>query len=386
MNARTIGVVAAACAAVLGVQLAAGLLFFGGAVVNDVVVQPAAERQIGPGVVFNQVFDDVHGGQGKQVTRDELHAARGPVVSATKCKLTGPYTHDNLAIYLVHGPDKAAGQRVITLQSALEQRLAVVHEGMLAIDNFADAPIFIQGGDIIKGGTQDRVLPHDYLVPVGRNRQPLSVFCVEAGRSFPRGQEQSASFQSSTEQLPGNRLHLAARHRRNQVEVWNGVREVQLALARNVGGSVQSPLSQTSLQLTLESDRVQQAIQAYINELGPRTVGADDVIGVAVAVNGQIQSADTYASSGLFMELWPKLLRANAIAALADRQAGAAAPAPARVAVQQFLTLSEKGANCRRVESDGMVTLQQETERTLLYETCDPARQNAVLHRSFLAK
>ena len=36
-----------------------------------------------------------------------------------------------------------------------------------------------------------------------------------------------------------------------------------------------------------------------------------DVIGVAVALGDQIQSADIYASSALFRELWPKLVKAK---------------------------------------------------------------------------
>ncbi len=373
-------------------QLAAGLLFFGGAVLNDVVVQPARQAEFAPGGFLNNlaVVDELQGLQGpprgQACTREELQAARGPVVAAKECTFSGPFTHQNLSIVLIHGPEAVAGQRVMPLQAALEQNLAVVHEGALAIDNRADMPLFIQAGDIIKGGTQDRVLPYDYLVPVGTNRLPLNVFCVEAGRSFPRGQEISTSFQSSTEQLPGNKLHLAARHRHNQAEVWEGVRQIQLALARNVGGSVQSPQSQTSLQLTLESDRVQQAIQSYVDELAPRTVGENDVIGVAVAVNGRLQSAEVYASSGLFMELWPKLLKANAIAALAERQPGAAAAPPTVEAVQQFLAVSDKGGNCRKAQSQATLVLQQETDRVVLFESCDPARQNVVLHRSFLAR
>src|SRR5207244_3490253 len=173
-----------------------------------------------------------------------------------------------------------------------------------------------------------RVLPYDHLVPPGRNQLPLMAFCVEQGRSGPRGQELSTSFASATEQLPGRRLHLAARHRQSQFDVWEGVRQVQQGLAQNVGGSVQSPLSQTSLQLTLEHGLVQRAVQNYLDELAPVANGKADAIGVAVVVNGQLQSADMYASSTLFSELWPKLLKANAVAALAERQGGAAAEPP----------------------------------------------------------
>jgi len=390
MNPRTMVVVGLTCAAVVGAQLAAGVLFFGGALVNDVVIQPQREArahvEFAPGGFLNDMIDEVQGiPQAKPCTREELQAARGPVTAASKCTYSGPFTHENLSVVLIHGPDTMKDQRVMPLQAALEQNLATVHAA-ISIDNRANMPLFIQAGDIIKGGTQDRVLPYDYLVPVGTNHLPLTVFCVEAGRCGPRGQEISHSFQSSTEQLPGNKLHLAARYRHNQGEVWQGVQQVQQALARNVGGSVQSPQSQTSLQLTLESDRLQQAIQNYVNELGPRTVGANDVIGVAVAVNGRIQSAEVYGSSGLFLELWPKLLKANAIAALAERQPGAAAAAPTVEAVQKFLAVSEKGSQCRTSRNAGTLVLQQETDRVLLYDTCDATRQNVVLHRSYLAK
>src|SRR5207244_3618136 len=112
-------------------------------------------------------------------------------------------------------------------------------------------------------------------------------------------------------------------------------------LARNVGASVQSPQSQTSLQLTLEHPLVDQSIQPYITKLAPLPVQEKDVIGVAVVINGEIQSADLYASSALFRELWPKLLRASAIAALAEQQAGAKVAAPPVETLQRFLGTAE---------------------------------------------
>jgi len=139
------------------------------------------------------------------------------------------------------------------------------------------------------------------------------------------------------------------------------------------------------LQLTLESDRLHEAIQSYVDQLGPRTVGAQEVIGIAVSVNGRLQSAEIYGSSGLFMELWPKLLRANAIAALAERQA-AHGTAPTVDEVQRFVSGAEKGSQCRRTQTEGTVILQQESDRAVLFETCDPVQQNVVLHRSILAK
>jgi hypothetical protein len=319
------------------------------------------------------------------VTLEELKVVRGAAVAVKDYTLTGPFTHGNLSIVLIHGPDTMKNGKVLPLQNALEQNLAVVHEGAIAIDNRANVPLFIQAGDIIKGGTQDRVLPYDQLIPPGVVGMPLAAFCVEAGRSHPRGLEVSESFQSATEQLPGRQLHLAARYRHNQQEVWRGVSLMQANLTRNLGRPVQSALSQTSLQLTLENDPVQQAVQEPLAQLLPLTERAEDVIGVAIAINGQIQSADIYASSTLCRDLWPKLLKANIVAALAERAVDAAAP-PTTDAIRQFLMDAETGQASQQTLPSGTRSVRHESDSALLFETCNPAAANLVVHRSYLAK
>src|SRR5439155_1314060 len=149
-------------------------------------------------------------------------------------------------------------------------------------------------------------------------------------------------FQTATEQLPSRKLRLAA-HSNAQTQVWSNVQVLQQNLARTTGGSVQAPLSQTSLQLSLEHPRVQQAVQKYIADLAPAIDEKNDAIGYAVVVNGKIQSADVYASNALFQKLWPKLLKASAVDALAERRPGVAA-IPDAEAVRAFLADAEKGA------------------------------------------
>ena len=53
------------------------------------------------------------------------------VLSATTgdLKVSGPYTHKNLEIYLVHGEDQVKPKReILTLEEALERKQAIVHE------------------------------------------------------------------------------------------------------------------------------------------------------------------------------------------------------------------------------------------------------------------
>ena len=75
----------------------------------------------------------------------------------------------------------------MTLGEALEQGKARVYETgsveQLAIENLTDdRDIYVQFGDIVQGGDQDRVIATDLLVPSESKRVPLPTYCVEQGR------------------------------------------------------------------------------------------------------------------------------------------------------------------------------------------------------------
>src|ERR1044072_8661430 len=114
----------------------------------------------------------------------------GPIqkeFQANNYRLTGPYQHENLTIFLIHGPNQADSSKFIPLQEALERKLVVVHEtsdvNELSIENVsATEEVFVQAGDIVKGGQQDRGLAVDLIVPAKSGQIPISAFCVEHGR------------------------------------------------------------------------------------------------------------------------------------------------------------------------------------------------------------
>lgn len=333
-------------------------------------------------------FAPVQAPNEEPLAREQLPNVRGAAVPAKDYVLSGPHTQGNLAIFLVHGRDTAPNANIITLQEGLEQNLAIVHEtgaGQLRIDNRSNAVLFIQAGDIVKGGTQDRTLPSDILISANTQGTPITALCVEEGRSFPRQGEVSTSFATATQQLPGRELRLAA-HERSQAKVWQNVRNLQNNLARNAGGSVQAPLSQTSLQLSLEHQRVQDAVQETVAKLAPAVEGMNDAIGYVVVVNGKIQSADVYASSALFKKLWPKLIRASAVGALAEKRDAAEFAAPTPESVRAFLTEAEGGQAFQGQAGERNRVIRQETGAQMLMDTCDSERGNVVLHRAYLAK
>jgi hypothetical protein len=95
-------------------------------------------------------------------------------------RLSGPFTHDNLTIFLIHGADKSA-KNLLTLDEAIDQRKVVVYEtrnvNELAVENVSSEDVFIESGDIVKGGAQDRTLKDDIILPSKSGKVSLNSFC-----------------------------------------------------------------------------------------------------------------------------------------------------------------------------------------------------------------
>src|SRR5262245_60292623 len=233
MRPRLIALIAAAVVAELALVAGLGLLIspqFRGPQHAQVGVERGFNVAV-PEPAFGNVLEG-------PFAPGELKGLRGGVVEARDCTVSGPYTHGNLSVFLIHGRDTLGDRKLVTLQEALGRGQAVVRETgsmTLAIENRSDADLFLQSGDIVKGGTQDRVIRYDQVVPAGTAGAPLAVFCVEQGRCGPRGVEPRALFSSATERLPNRQLRLASLYRKSQADVWSGVSQTQADLNRNVG-------------------------------------------------------------------------------------------------------------------------------------------------------
>src|SRR5262252_9027334 len=231
-------------------------------------------------------------------------------------RLEGPFTHGNLTVFLIHGKDKIKGATFITLQEALVQRKVIVREtrevNELTIENVSGDEVYVQSGDIVKGGAQDRMFATDLILPPRSGKVPISAFCVENGRWSQRGNESAAVFNSSANAVASREIKLAAKMKQSQGDVWKEVSVAQDKLSGNVGQRVNGAASPTSFQLALENKQVQANADSYVNSLNGLLNTRSDVIGYVFAINGKINSADVYASSGLFRKLWPKLLQASA--------------------------------------------------------------------------
>ncbi|HXD34110.1 MAG TPA: DUF6569 family protein [Pyrinomonadaceae bacterium] len=306
-------------------------------------------------------------------------------------EITGPYSHKNLTVFLVHGPDKLPGKNFLTLQEALEQKKVIVFEtksvNELAIQNLSNEDVYVQSGDIVKGGQQDRMLAVDLIVPGKSGKIPIAAFCVESGRWTKRGDEATSTFASSSESAATKDLKLAAKVSKSQGAVWENVTVAQDKLSSNVGSRVNADVSESSLQLAVENAKVQENVSDYTNELAAVTKKSQsNVIGYVFAINGKVNSADVYASNALFMKLWPKLLKASAVEAVAELQKDGKFETLSADQVKTFLAESETGTATEKEVTARVRLVTRENKQSVFFETVDKADESVWVHRNYIKK
>lgn len=335
-------------------------------------------------------------------------------------RISEPTVHDNLAIYFIRGAS-APGPVPLTLKEAVEQGQVIVSEtgqvNELMIENTSASEVFIQAGDLVKGGKQDRVLMVSLVLPPKSGKLPIASFCVEHGRWTNRGTEDVSRFHSAAEAMPSRsallamaappsapsesadrsaavstrlgRTTLAATPQNDtaakQRKVWDDVAKTQEKLTGSLGAAVAAPQSATSLQLSLENERLKTARSGYVMALKAAGEADGDIVGYVVAINGQVASANVYPSNGLFRKMWEKQLAAAVTEAISEKAKDAkptAAP-PAAVA-QDFLQAMEKGAPQERPMLAGLSQETREVEKGLYNET--KRADGRWVYRNYLAK
>jgi hypothetical protein len=325
-------------------------------------------------------------------TRQTPVSRRPQVIQLSNYRLSGPFKHENLTIYLIHGSDQPnTNTRFTPLKDAMERKLAFVYEtsdvNELWIENQSNSEeLFVQAGDIVKGGQQDRVLAIDLILPAHSGRIPIAAFCVEPGRWRQRGFEQADQFSMSDQMVATRALKLATKSDASQGRVWDEVSAERQRLSAGVAANVSSEVSESSLQLAQEHEEVQKAAEVYVKNLSSIVDDSADAIGFAFVINNELNSAEIYASNAMFRRFWPKLLKTTAIEAVAERSSFQKSESVLVNVTAEFFADGERGVESFRHVSQRTHMMKREGEKTLFFETRDMAQRGAWIHRSYLMK
>ena len=230
-------------------------------------------------------------------------------------RVSGPYDHENLSVYLIHA-DQQDERPYITLQEGLEKGLVKVSEKegiqVLQVDNQSDLHLFLQEGDRLQGGKQDRTIYASHVVPPRSGPQELPAFCIE--RSRWSGGEEFKHVANTA--LAPQQVRLAAKYQNDQHAVWANVAKERQAISANIRNL---DYKTTSLNEALESAPMKELCDGFALALQDVVKQYPDAVGVAIVINGQVEEVNIYPNHGLLGKQYPRLMQSYAMQALSQK-------------------------------------------------------------------
>lgn len=210
---------------------------------------------------------------------------------------------------------RAAGEVVISETGATER---------VRLENHSKQDLFIQAGEVLRGGNQDRAVAGDLIIPAPRHEPEshvIPVFCAEPERSTPMRGQTPDLFTQFDQLCPGKRLKKELRLG-TQENVWDAIsalRDAVFDIISYSGTRATPPYSLWALNELLDALGW---LTPYIHPMLPLARAHEEATGAVFVLGGRFNCADLYATPALFQQMWPKLLWAMTVEALVEQKTG----------------------------------------------------------------
>ncbi len=239
------------------------------------------------------------------------------------------------------------------------------------VTNSSGKTLVLIAGEIILGGKQDRIVGHDCIVSSTNTSVPIDVFCVEHGRWQSRRGESSdgaMGFGTASGYMAAPKVRSRAQAEKSQGAVWE---EVADKVSQN-----RISTSTGTLNSVFSDKQVTARLGDYERELKAK-LGAKNIVGAVVAVNGKVVSADVFASPMLFQAYQEKLLKSYALEAISagksDKRTVQAADAEA--------FLSQSSGQASAIEKDGVYRVaERQTNEDASFQLEHTTKDRKVVH------
>jgi hypothetical protein len=277
-------------------------------------------------------------------------------VQGSQFRITGPFRHENLEVFVLHSEARDETD-FLTLDEGLKDGSVVVSEkpeqqvNELQIENRSDRPLFVQVGDRLKGGKQDRIVGSSFVVAPRSGPQPIPSFCVEHNRWVAA--DGSMVFREADREEAAPQLVRAAALGASQGRVWDEVARSKDEAAKKLN----APNTNSTLNETLDSAEVKKSEQRYTEALGSVLKHSPDAVGVVFVVNGKVEEVDVYPGRRILGKIYPRLLASHAFQATSKTCDGPL-PVASTADIASFLGTGEatgsryevRGANNLKIE------------------------------------
>lgn len=264
-------------------------------------------------------------------------------VDGTAYRIRGPVTYQDLTVFFLCS-DRQDQSDFLTLDEGLKEGLVTITEqeqervGALWLDNQSDRPLYLQEGERLVGGKQDRTIKSSLVISPKSGKTAVPTFCVEHNRWVEGKKGKEFGFSVNPALAPKG-VRGAAKVEGSQERVWGCV-AAQKVSAHN---TLKCPNTNSSVNEMLDAPQVQSLSEEYAVALGRELERAENgnAVGMAIVFNGQIEEVNLYPNHGLFQKLFPRLIRAYAVqAALLRDQAKGNEPVT-DIVVAQFLQATD---------------------------------------------
>lgn len=239
------------------------------------------------------------------------------------------YTYQNLRIYPVYAKEKFLNVnknvgKYTPLKDALTSKKVVISEkgsnssnlrneadaevNSLYIQNTSKDTVYIMGGEVVKGGKQDRVIAQDVILPPGGKKVSLDVYCVEHGR-WVHNSGSGNNFNSTTG-VTSLKVRKAAEVTKNQSMVWSEVKDVTVKNKTETSTGTYNSLT--------SSKEYTDKLKKYTDYFKTQLSKEKNVIGFAAASGDSIIGCDMFATSVLFNQQLDNLLQSYSTEAITN--------------------------------------------------------------------
>lgn len=197
----------------------------------------------------------------------------------------------------------------IPLSSAIESKKVEISErsmntgssdevNKLFIENKSKDTVFLMAGEIVKGGKQDRTLATDVILPPGKMKYDIEVFCVEHGRWSSKDENRVAGKANeemkfnSTAPVVKNSVRRMATLNKEQSKVWDEV---------TVTNQKASNSTNTDAYTSIESNvDYQKEEKEYRDHILPALKQNSRIIGFVAVTGNHVIGCDIFATHQLF--------------------------------------------------------------------------------------
>ena len=284
---------------------------------------------------------------------------------------------------------------VLTLREGLNLGVvSVVEQGegnvaQLTVVNSGQKPVLLAVGDVVEGGRQDRVIVSDLLVPPNKQPTPVAVHCVERGRWTQGAQRVAFNYGGRGESGLKKVLQMES----NQQATWGAVAslnqtkgsQIQRLAARNEPSHAQEMLSDAPLHsqvfaelqpptetymASLSSAAVETHLTDYTEAMAPLLEEAG-LIGVVVAVDGELVAAEAYGDPRLFRSSARDIIRSVGLDALSVGAGSDPSHQVSPTQAAEFLGTALSETALSRVSSTTGIHTQKRSESASSYELHD---------------